>query len=386
MIFLYISLGVLAAAAIGAPVAVVVHRKRKRTPHVLVERVAGGCPERAVELSDPSLVSRVMTVMPVIAKAATGANSVLAANDLYRVVIPKGATLAASANGAYRGFYEGAKGIGQAELIKTSVALQGVTAAAELAAVLVRQFYLIRIDKSLTEIKRSVSEIRGFQDDEFRSKVYGLIVEVHTMSATDALNYEKEERMRALIRLDGYEIKCAELLGQANLALTGYAARRTASFPEYERDVQAAQSMFLLRNALYGVMEQIVELKHALKAGSETLAQSRAVLGVYAAQCREAEETLCVWHEEEAEKLGFDLGARTRKRRGMDRVLHFLPGLVRKESKRRKVSEETAAAVEAQMSHRTEAGRSHDLFEEDVEFYVKEGRVFYLPSEEEADA
>ncbi len=346
-------------------------------PAVLIEAVTEAEFEKsgAVESPGKALFGAIGTALPVAAQAFSSASD-LAGGGVYRIVIPKGAQLAEPQGGALRAFFrEG--GEQAAELTKVNVALPALL---DLAAVAVRQLYLIQINREMKAIRRSLDELSSFHEEELFGKVLALIVQIHTMSETEVQNCRGEERQRMLIRLDGLQQETIALLGQANLTLKRETASVLSDYREYERKVAAVQRTFFLRNALYEVLSSVCDFRYALRAGEISVAQSRAVLRLYTAQCLEAQESLAAWHAGCAEKLGIDLGNRLRKRKGLDRAKTFFPALFKKEKKFRPLDEGMAQTIEEQMGWQPPASRP-DLYGRDTELYVRDGKVYLLPEE-----
>lgn len=108
----------------GAPVEA--ERVRENGITIPIERlpVTSEIDEKSLfEITDRTVIARISETIPAAAETAakTISNKALKNVELYKAVIPSGATLAESKQmeGAVRGFYRGTKGIkGQANLVK----------------------------------------------------------------------------------------------------------------------------------------------------------------------------------------------------------------------------------------------------------------------------
>lgn len=150
-----------------------------------------------VEITDSKVLAHVNNLVPGLAQVGNAANNAaqaLHANGeiLYRAIIPVGAKLTDSKDmaGAVRGFYRGANGIqGHANLVATeaqkgTMAVANTAAAAMgVASMVVGQYYMTQINAELSEISDGISQIVGFQDNEYRSKVFGLVAQVKTIAS-----------------------------------------------------------------------------------------------------------------------------------------------------------------------------------------------------------
>ena len=136
--------------------------------------------------------------------------------------------------GAVRGLYHGAKGIqGHADFVAADgnmgsglAAMNAANAAMGIASMVVGQYYMAQINDRIDSITNSMDRIAGFQDNEYKSKVYALVAEIQKISTFQIETMENEElRTRELAHLKNLEHECAHLLGQANLTLQDYAKK-----------------------------------------------------------------------------------------------------------------------------------------------------------------
>lgn len=148
---------------------------------------------RLVEITDSKVLAHVNNLVPGLAQAGNAVNNaeqaVNAANGevLYRAIIPAGAKLADSKSmeGTVCGIYHGADGIrGHANLMAveaqkgTAVVANTAVAAMDVALMVVGQYYMTQINAELGAISDGISQIQDFQDNEYRSRVFSLVVHV----------------------------------------------------------------------------------------------------------------------------------------------------------------------------------------------------------------
>ena len=143
---------------------------------------------RLVEITDSKVLAHVDSLLPGLAQAGNAVNNAAQAVQengevLYRAIIPAGAKLTNSKamEGAVRGFYRGADGIqGHANLVAveaqkgTAVVANTAAAAMSVASMVVGQYYMTQINAELGAISDGISKISGFQDNEYRSRVFSL--------------------------------------------------------------------------------------------------------------------------------------------------------------------------------------------------------------------
>lgn len=214
-----------------------------------------------VEITDSNLLAHVNNLVPGLAQAGNAVNNVAQAVEaanvgvLYRAIIPAGTKLTDSKamEGAVRGFYRGAEGIqGHANLVAveaqkgTAVVANTVAAAMGVASMVVGQYYMTQINAELGAISDGISEIKNFQDNEYRSRVFSLLAHVKKIAdfRTEILE-NNELRISKINQLDSLEEECTQLLGQANLTLAGFAKKTNLDYEEYEKVVGNAQNWFM---------------------------------------------------------------------------------------------------------------------------------------------
>ena len=358
-----------------------------------------------VEIKDYEVLSRIDSVIPGL--AATGLKIANAAKfakipekhseTLYRVVIPKGVKLAKSRSmkDAFRGMYHGAKGIkGQANLVKVKteeIKTAGIRAAnvgasvMQIASMVVGQYYMSQINSKLEEVSEGINRIESFQDNEFRSKVFALVVEVKEKTEFNSEIIENEEMIKSeYIHLKALEHECIELLGQANLTIADFAKKKELDFNAYKEEVQRAQTWYEYQQTLLEVLYIIADLKYTLQLGKVSRKRCGSFLSTYTKQVSKTNSKLIGWHESTANRLEVDISEMKRRRTGFDRAIHWVPGRFVKDQNYRTLEKSTADMIETQITGKTNAVSQDksDLYNEDVQIISKEGKLYYLPSNE----
>lgn len=296
-----------------------------------------------VEITDSNVLVHINNLVPELAQAGNAANNVAqvvqAANDgvLYRAIIPAGAKLSDSKamEGAVRGFYRGTDGIqGHANFVAvetqkgTSVVANTAVAAMGVASMVVGQYYMTQINAELGAISDGISKIQNFQDNEYRSRVFSLVVHAKKIADFQTEILENNElRISKINQLDSLEEECTQLLGQANLTLAGFAKKTDLSYNAYEKAVGNAQNWFLYQRSLLDVLYKISNLRYTLYLGAVSREQCIAILPTYTKQVQDTRSSLAAWHEGTMERLKIDTDEIRRKRAGIDGAIHFFPGL-----------------------------------------------------------
>ena len=353
---------------------------------------------KLMEITDSKVLARVNNLVPGLVQAGNAINNASQAvkengEVLYRAIIPAGARLTDSKamEGAFRGFYRGTDGIqGHANLVAveaqkgTSAIVNTTAAAMGLASMIVGQYYMNQINTELTEISDGILKIADFQDNEYKSKVFALNAQVKKITSFQVEVLENQElREVEITKLNSLEHECIVLLGQANLTIAGFAKKKDLDYDQYEKELNEAQKWYAYQRTLLETLYKMEDLRYILHLGAVSREQCNALLPAYIKQVQDAQRMLTSWHKDTTKRLGIETTSARRKRDGFDGVIHWLPGLFNEDYNFRSISAITVSMIKTQTSgYSTEQKENADLFKEDVQLIVKDGKVYYLPSED----
>jgi hypothetical protein len=348
-----------------------------------------------IEITDSRVLARVNSLVPGLVQTGNVINNAVQAAQtqgevLYRAIIPAGAKLADSRamDGAVRGFYHGAEGIqGHANWVAveaqkgTTVIANTAAAAMGVASIVVGQYYMTQINAELGQISDGISKIADFQDNEYRSRVFSLVSHVKKIAEFQVEILENDElRLSKIAQLDSLEEECTKLLGQANLTLAGFTRKNDLDFATYEKELQEVQNWYIYQNTLLEMLHKLSDLRFALHLGAVSRAQCTALLPTYTQQVEETQSRITQWHQDTTKRLNVDTAEIRRKRDGLDKVIHFIPGLINDDWNFCSISEKTACMIDCQASGRAELHHDNsDFYLEDVQLISKGGKVYYLP-------
>ena len=348
-----------------------------------------------VEITDSKVLAHVNNLVPGLAQVGNAANNVAQAvqansETLYRAILPAGAKLADSKaiEGAVRGFYNGTEGIkGHANWVAvetqnaTTAVANTAAAAMGVASMVVGQYYMTQINAELGEINDGISKISDFQDNEYRSRVFSLIAHVKKISDFQVEILTNDElRLSKITQLDGLEEECTQLLGHANLTIADYAKKSDYEFNDYEKGLKKAHDWYLYQQSLLDILYKISDLRYALHLGNVSREQCSALLPIYSNQVAETQDRLTAWHKKNKENLDIDIDGIRRRRDGFDKMIHFIPGLIKDEHNFRELEENTVNMIRNQVSGNSrEYQNQSELYQEDVQLISKNGKIYYLP-------
>lgn len=347
-----------------------------------------------IEITNSKVLAQINNMIPELMQAGNAAYNVArtSGTKLYQAIIPAGVQLSNSRDmpGAVRGIYHGANGIkGHADFIEVNqpkaIATNIAAAAMSVASLIVGQYYMTQINTELTQIKDNISKVADFQNNEYKSKITALIAQIEKIVSFQVEILENQQsRERNLEKLDNFEHKCMELLGQANLAIAGFAKKVNINFKQYEKEIIEAQNWYIYQKMLLETLYKISDLKYTLSLGTVSREECNALLPTYTKQVQDAEQKLVLWHDSITQKLGIDVATSMRKRDGMDKVTYFLPGLFKEELRFCPISGKTVNMIKMQTSDYSMKQKviTANLFQEDVRLIAKGAKLYYLPPKE----
>lgn len=351
---------------------------------------------KLVEITDSKVLAHVNNLVPGLGQVGNLANNAAQAVQgngevLYRAIIPNGAKLANSKTmeGAVRGIYHGSGGIkGSANLVAVeaqySPAFVANTAAVAMgvASLVVGQYYMTQINAKLGDISDGLSKISDFQDNEYRSRVFSLVAHVKKIADFQVEILENQElRFSKISQLDSLEEECTQLLEQANLALRGYTKKNDLNYTVYEKELPEVDNWYMYQVVLLDVLHKISELRYTLYLGAVSRENCASLLSTYTNKFAESQSRLKTWHEAAIERFSIDTSKVRRKRTGLDRVVHHLPGLYKEERNFKSIEKSTVRMIETQSAVRVYGNNTSDLYAEDVQLISKGGKVYYLPTD-----
>lgn len=348
--------------------------------------------------------------------AIKSANEALSKNDIYRVIIPKGAELAQSRQmeGAKRALFHGPKGIkGQANLVKvdapklaevgpakasrvTTVA-SGAANAMNVASLVVGQYYMAKISSQLETMSKGLAKISDFQDRQFKSRILSVMTDVTVISQFSLEIMENDEQRRLeLSALRIHQNTATELLGQVNLTIDEI-TQKSLNYKDYQQCVVDLKLLVQYQNTLVSVLAEISRLTDLLGKGSTSTEHSYASYKLYSKQSAQTRTLLKQWHEKQAKALRIDLR--------LERM-QILPIKIPQEhpdSKTEPVkafAEASLVLMDDYLNHKKlKQGLAHEIiaqknsalgrpaaprpvYDEDVEIFIKGGKYYYLPRAE----
>ncbi|MDD3137852.1 MAG: topoisomerase IV [Lachnospiraceae bacterium] len=349
------------------------------------------------EITDAKIIARITETVPNVAEAVakTITNKALKNVELYKAVIPSGATLAESKQmeGAVRGFYRGAKGIkGQANLVKVdptkiskaSKVANGVANVMNVGSLVVGQYYMSEINSKIEDLSKSVNKISDFQDREFKSRILSLIALVGKISNFSSEILESDDlRNRKLHTLDNLEGEGTQLLQQVNLSIDEIIKRnQTTDYSEYQEKVDDFGLLLEYQKILMTILEEISKLTYLLGKGQNSSEMCYSIFKTYQEQSDQIRVALEEWHKKQVQVHGIDIDKNRRNRKGFGGFVASIPGVFYDDLNYRGLEDGLGQKIDAQIApSQLQINVPEEVYNKDIQIIIKDGKYYYLHDE-----
>lgn len=342
------------------------------------------------EITDNKILGHIDNLVPGLIQVGTATNNAIQANSsvVYQAIIPAGATLTKSnsMNNAVRGMYHGTNGIkGHANFVEVNQTGKAVSntlsTGISVTSMIVGQYYMTQINSELTKINEEISKISTFQDNEYKSKILALVIQIKRISTFQTEIMENQQlRDLDIDKLNHLEQNCIELLGQANLTIMEFTKKDDLDYKKYNNQLTEIHNWYIYQKTLLEMLYKITDLRNILYVGAISKEQLNIIPTTYTKQVMEVHDLLTKWHERITKKLGIDTETARRKRMGFDGVIHWIPGLFKNDFNFCAISERTKTMIKEQTSNYNVTSQDKDnLFDKDAKIISKDGKLYYLP-------
>ena len=343
---------------------------------------------KLVEIKDEIILARLNQAVPEIACVLSAGSQ--AVGSIYQAVLPVASNIPPSREtkkaflGLFRKKSVGAISTASGAISTASSLVFGV------AALIVGQKYMSDISKGLNLLNDGIRRIDAFQQNEYKSKVEALITRITVLLLHKTeLQLNADLCERTLVELSSIEGECAQLLGQANETLEGYTRVKIVDFKKYCDTVWEVQPWVECQNRLLAVLYYVSDLKYVLNRSRGRVSREfcRSLFNIYFERTERVKGALKAWHELETKTFKIDIVEFKRKRGGVDAFFHAFSSLVKKENKYRDLPEGMGELIREQIKDNAfdYSALEEDPFDNDLEIYVRDGKVFMLasPADEE---
>lgn len=347
------------------------------------------------EIKDSNVIARINETVPAltntVAKTVTN-KGLQSVGEVYRAIIPSGATLSKSKDleGAVRGFYSNGKGIaGQANLVKinpsqlnkASQVANGVVNVMNVASLVVGQYYISEVNDKLETMNKNINEIGDFQQREFKSKIFSLIARVGKISKFSSEILENDElRNRMLHLLDSTEGEVTQLLQQVNITIDELSPHNEQiDFKTYSEKINEFNKLLNYQKVLVSLLEEISKLIYSLNRGAVKAEMCYLMFNGYVDQSNDSLAKLKLWHDNQTKSLRIDIDNHRIKKYGFEGALGKVQGLFNEDWKYKPLDENVEEKIISQtVNKKLKVAPPDEVLNKDIEIIAKDGKLYYL--------
>jgi len=352
------------------------------------------------EITDRAVISRISSTFPnaaqVVAKTAT--NRAVKSAELFKLDIPS-AALAKSkeAEGAFRAFSRGKSGITKnanltkvtdvSKLTKASALANTAANVMNVGSLVVGQYYMSEIKNKLESMGKTLDKVSDFQDREFKSRILSLLARVGEVSQFSTEIMENNElRNIKLTALEDLKGISTELLGQVNITITDIAQKNpNPKYDDYQKNVDDFALLIEYQTVLLSALDEISKLTYLLGKGGISSDMCYSLYSKFLQQSIQTRNALEQWHNNQVQALRIDLDKNRISKSGIEGVVSAIPGLVDDNWKYKVLKQGLVNKINAQAKGTPKMSEKlMDVYDDDVEIIIKDGKYYYLHKSEES--
>lgn len=249
-------------------------------------------------------------------------------------------------------------------------------------SMVVGQYYMHQVDSQLGLISDHISRIVDFLDIQYKSQVASLMESVYNISKFQISSIENEElRGCELDKIQLLRGKCQELLNQAEITLETLTSKNCPSYDDYEKAVKEIGKWSQYQTILVKPLYQINILDFILHLGIKSKEQCFGSFALHTGKIETIHTRLVGWHTTQCEVLKIDLTESRRKHTGVLAWLEKPISWINDDWNYQAVGGQMVRMIKGQTADLTTIAYTEDnLFNEDVQIIVRDGKYYYLPT------
>ena len=258
----------------------------------------------------------------------------------------------------------------------------GVAKVINITSLVVGQYYMSEVSSRLIDINKNINVIGNYQQREFKSRIMALINNVEEISSfSSEILVNPELRKRELHQLNGYKNDTVQLLEQVNITIQELTNENITKIQEYQSKVNEFDKLLGYQKILAAILEEISKLTYTLNLGEVSIEKCFSSYNNLLNHSNESRKLVPNWHLSNVKKLGIELDNNRFKKQGIEGIVAKPLSLVDKKWDYKKLESNLKNKIINQSQNiQTVINRPDELFDEDVELIIKDGKYYYLPS------
>lgn len=366
----------------------------------VIDAVKETSKENLVEVTDPTTLLMLKDVVSKLPKTLLD----IAAKNNFSLKLPKNSqTLLRSSidpdklqavkgsTTAVRGFVTKSKKISEhAEFTKVDVKqlskskhlVKGISGVMNIGSLVVGQYYMSEITKSIGVINAELGSISSFQQIDFKAELKTLVGNVQELiSSNSEILLNEDLRSRELEQINRFRNSNLKLLNQVNLLIEESMSKKDNidNFKVYEKEVHKLDTYLKYQSILFSTLSEISKSTYTLSLGSVSLDKSYLQYNKQLEETNKLNNLLLPWHQHIENKLKIDLNTNRRQKQGVAGLLSKPLSLIDKKWEFEMIDESFKTMTSEQKQEiNLKKQLPSDNFNEEVSLISIEGKYYYL--------
>lgn len=345
--------------------------------------------KKLYEITDKTVLDQLISLSPKFAELLT--KDVTLGNNkqgLYEVTLQKGESLVkAHGDGDYlRGFVQGENGKIKSQALLKEAKQSKVLSTANVmnaASMVVGQYYMTEISSKMNDLNNSITEIKEFQQREFKSKIRALIMNLKDCArfSVEILN-DVETRTIHRNTLMNYRDTATQLMEQINDEINSLVINPDIDgFKGYLKKVNELKALLFFQQSLLSILKEIGRLS-LLFSNNNGIGQGYFnIYNEYLNKANQIFESIKGWHTKEQNEYDVDLEHHRYSKQGIEGMIFGLAAKINEEWRYEKIDLDTEKLIQYQRNLKNIEPEevTLDLFTQDTKLLLKDNKIYYLP-------
>lgn len=251
------------------------------------------------------------------------------------------------------------------------------------ASMVVGQYYMTEISSKMNDLNNSITEIKEFQQREFKSKIRALIMNLKDCArfSVEILN-DFETRTVHRNTLMNYRDTATQLMEQVNDEISSLVINpNIGGFKGYLKKVNELKALLFFQQSLLSILKEIGRLS-LLFSNKNGIGQGYFnIYNEYLNKANQIFESIKGWHTKEQEEYDVDLEHHRYSKQGIEGMFFGLAAKINEEWQYEKIDLDAEKLIQHQRNLKNiepEKG-TLDLFTQDTKLLLKDNKIYYLP-------
>lgn len=249
-------------------------------------------------------------------------------------------------------------------------------------SLVVGMYYMAEINQKMAELSRGVEQVYHFLENEYLSRIQGLLGNAQELSRFQKENLEQPAlASRCQHKIDDFKAEGRQLMLLTLQHLRTLLTKDCAKHEVYLKKLEQLQKYYQLSQLLLQVIEGLCQLDFVFSRGAKSQDYAFELQKEMQSKQEEIQELLVAYHKEHMEKFEIHLETASRNHQGFAAILNAPINFVLRKANECAIPQKEVHYIEEQMGTLEVAQwKASRLSEEQGEFYVQGEKLYFMPS------